>query len=162
MKKLVKKKDYEEKKDKNSQKQEKIESCECDIEDILKAGNFDKTLLSNLMKGFLKIIILWIITKGRIHGYEIIKRMKEGIGPKNDLEFQGPGPNKIYPILHELEKKELIKGDWELQGKRKVKYYEATNKGLNTIEVIRKKPHKNLPPIIREFWKDLIINPNNK
>ena len=161
MKKLVKKKIENKEKVKKNQKQEKIESNERDVNYILKDGNFDKTVLSNVMKGFLKIIILWIITKGRIHGYEIIKKMKEGIGSENDLEFQEPGPNKIYPILHELEKKELITGDWELQGKRKVKYYEATNKGLNTIEIIRKKPHKNLPPIIKEFWKDLITNPNN-
>jgi len=161
MEKSMKKEDYEERKNKNNQEQGKTERCECDIEGILELGNFDKTLLSNLMKGFLKIIILWIITKGRIHGYEIIKKMKEGIDSENDLEFQGPGPNKIYPILHDLEKKGLIKGNWDLQGKRKVKHYEATEKGLNTIEIIRKKPHKNLPPIIKEFWKDLITNPNN-
>ncbi|MCL2687935.1 MAG: PadR family transcriptional regulator [Methanobrevibacter sp.] len=128
------------------------------IKHELKDENFDKTLISSLMKGFLKIIILWIITKERIHGYEIIKKMKEGIEAHPDIEFQGPGPNKIYPILHDLEKKELIKGNWELHGKRRVKYYEATEKGLNTIEIMRKRPHKNIPPIMRKFWVDVISN----
>jgi len=155
MEKLVKKKTIKKKESKNHEN-EKIKTPECDIENILKDGDFDKVLLSNLVKGFLKIMILWIITKERIHGYEIIKKMKKGMETTNDLEFQGPGPNKIYPILHELEKKDLIKGNWEFQGKRKVKYYEATTKGLNTIEIMRNKPHKNLPPIIREFWKDVM------
>lgn len=150
------------KKDRSEKKQlgKEIENHECNIESLLKVENFDKTLLSSLMKGFLKIIILWIITKERIHGYEIIKKMKEGIDSKNDSGFKGPGPNKIYPILHDLEKKELIKGNWELQGKRKVRYYEATEKGRNTIEIIRKKPHKDVPPIIKEFWRDVVSNSN--
>jgi len=157
MEKLVKKKVTGKNKFKKNKKK-----YHCGIDDILENGNFDKTLLSNLMKGFLKIMILWIITKEKIHGYEIIKKMREGMEIPNDLEFQGPGSNKIYPILHELEKKELIKGNWELQGKRKVKYYEATDRGLNTIEVMRNKPHKNFPPIIRGFWKDVMSNHNNK
>lgn len=128
----------------------------CDIDDILKAGDFDKTLLSGFMNGFLKIIVLWIITKERIHGYEIIKKMKVKHEELEEINFRGPGSNKIYPILHELEKKELIRGDWELQGKRKLKYYEATEKGMNTIDIIRVKPHKDVPPVIKEFWQDVI------
>jgi PadR family transcriptional regulator len=129
------------------------------VDCTMKVNNFDKSLLSSLMKGFLKIIILWIITKERIHGYEIIKKMKEKVeNESGDFELKGPGPNKIYPILHELEDKGLIIGDWESQGKRKIKFYEATEKGMNTIEIIRKKPHKDVPPILLEFWKDVMIH----
>lgn len=160
MKKLVKKKSLKKEKNKKNKESEKEEKCEpWDMDCIIKIGDFDKGLLANLMNGFLKIIILWIITKERIHGYEIIKKMKEGIETEGDIEFRGPGSNKIYPILHELEKKELIKGDWELQGKRKIKYYEATSKGINTIEVIKKKPHNNVPPLLREFWRDVMSPP---
>ena len=148
MEKLVKKKTIDENK--------KEGSYECDMDNILKVEDFDKTLLSNIIKSFLRIMILWIITKERIHGYEIIKKMREGVEIPNDVEFQGPGPNKIYPILHELEEKKLIKGDWELQGKRKVKYYEATCRGQNTIEIMKNKPHSNFPPIIKEFWRDVV------
>ncbi len=139
--------------------EKKYENEKWDVDCILETGDFDKTLITSLMKGFLKIMILWIITKKRIHGYEIIKKMKEEdeCNKEHNFDFEGPGSNKIYPILHELEKKKLIIGDWELQGKRKVKYYEATNKGINTIEIIRKKPHKNVPPIIREFWMDVMV-----
>ena len=125
--------------------------------EALEKINYDDYFLKNIMKGFLKLMILWIISKERIHGYEIIKKMKETGNEEND-QFRGPGPNKIYPILHELEKKELIKGDWELHGKRKVKYYEATDKGINTLEMVKKRPHKNVPPIVKEFWREVISN----
>ncbi len=121
-------------------------------------SDYDETIIIGLMRSFLKIIILWIISKERIHGYEIIKKMKEGVD--DDIKKKGfvePGPNRIYPILQELEKKKLIEGDWELQGKRKVKYYEITQKGINTIEIIRKKPKNNVPLILKEFWRDIII-----
>lgn len=121
-------------------------------------SDYDVSIIVNLMNGFLKLIILWIISKERIHGYEIIKKMKEGID--EDIKkkgFIGPGSNRIYPILQELEKKGLIEGDLELQGRRKVKYYEITEKGENTIDIIRKKPKKNIPPIIKDFWEDVIV-----
>ncbi|MCL2115342.1 MAG: PadR family transcriptional regulator [Methanobrevibacter sp.] len=120
--------------------------------------DYDVAIIVSLMNGFLKIIILWIISKERIHGYEIIKKMKEGLD--EDIKNKGfvcPGSNRIYPILQELEKKGLIEGSLELQGKRKVKYYEITEKGENTINIIRKKPKKNIPPIIKAFWEDVII-----
>lgn len=153
---MIKKKRKIEKKIKSKKKNTKEDMKKCDIEDILKTGNFDKTILSAFMNGFLKIIVLWIITTERIHGYEIIKKMKIDHEELEEINFRGPGPNKIYPILHELEKKELIRGDWEFQGKRRLKYYEATEKGMNTIDIIRVKPHKDIPPIIKKFWKEVI------
>jgi len=153
---------YNENDEKCLEEKECLEKKECleEKEDFSSLGDFDRTLLLGIMKGFLKIIVLWIITKKRIHGYEIIKKMKEGTDTKR-LKFKGPGPNKIYPILHELEKKGLIKGDWELQGKRKLKFYEATEKGINTIELIKKKPHRDIPPILKEFWRDVLIPHKN-
>ena len=121
-------------------------------------SDYDVPIILSLMNGFLKLIILWIVSKERIHGYEIIKKMKEGLD--DDIKkkgFVGPGSNRIYPILQELEKKGLIEGNLEFQGKRKVKYYEITEKGENTINILRKKPKKNIPPIIKDFWDDVII-----
>ncbi|BBL62095.1 hypothetical protein MARBORIA2_09630 [Methanobrevibacter arboriphilus] len=151
---------YDDEIDKNDDYKENDERFLEKNEDFPVLGEFDKTLILGVMKGFLKIIVLWIITKERIHGYEIIKKMKEGNTTKK-LKFKGPGPNKIYPILHELEKKGLIKGDWEFQGKRKLKFYEATEKGVNTIELIKKKPHRDVPPILKEFWRDVIVPHKN-
>ncbi|MCL2157365.1 MAG: PadR family transcriptional regulator [Methanobrevibacter sp.] len=135
----------------------------CKKDHHLGDSDYDVPLIVNLMNGFLKLIILWIISKERIHGYEIIKKIKKG--HNEDIKkkgFLGPGSNRIYPILQELEKKGLIEGDMELQGKRKVKYYEITEKGKNTIDIIRKKPKNNLPPIIKDFWEDVIVGEDLK
>lgn len=135
---------------------EKIQNSKEDC--ILDDEVFDSKLLIGFFSSFLKIIILWIITKEKIHGYQIIKKFKKDITDKNNKDgIKGPGPNKIYPILHDLEKKELIIGNWDSQGKRKVKYYEATEKGINTINMIRKnKPNHDFPPVFMDFWFDVI------
>jgi len=140
--------------------EKKIDKC-CKNHHSLDS-DYDMSIIVNLMNGFLKLIILWIISKERIHGYEIIKKMKEGLD--EDIKrkgFVGPGSNRIYPILQELEKKGLIEGNLELQGRRKVKYYEITKKGENTIDIIRKKPN-DIPPIIKDFWEDVIVGKNFK
>jgi len=135
----------------------------CKKDHHLLDSDYDVPIIVNLMNGFLRLIILWIVSKEKIHGYEIIKKMKEGLD--EDIKkkgFVGPGSNRIYPILQELEKKGLIEGSLELQGKRKVKYYEITKKGENTINIIRKKPKKNIPPILKDFWEDVIIGKDFK
>jgi DNA-binding PadR family transcriptional regulator len=142
--------------------EKKIGEC-CKKDFHLYDSDYDMSIIVNLMNGFLKLIILWIISKERIHGYEIIKKMKKGIDENIKKKgFTGPGSNRIYPILQELEKKGLIEGNLELQGKRKVKYYKITEKGENTIDVIRKKPKKSIPPIIRDFWEDVVIGDDFK
>jgi len=56
----------------------------------------------------------------------------------NPYENKMPSTSKIYPVLHDLEKNGLIKGSWEHQGKRKVKYYVITDEGKNFILTFKK------------------------
>jgi len=112
---------------------------------------YDKTLVKNIMRGFSRTIILWLIYKKRQHGYEIMTKLNEYSGKKH-----APGPGMIYPILHELEDKKLIKGIWESHGKRKVKYYEITEEGKKTLFRIK----KLFGNLMNEFWGD--ISPKGK
>ena len=82
------------------------------------------------MKGFGKTMILWLISKERTHGYELMSKMNE-ISPSQMKTVRGT--SKIYPILHDLEKAGLIEGTWEAHGKRKVKYYEITEEGIQHL-----------------------------
>ncbi len=54
------------------------------------------------------------------------------------VDTKMPSASMIYPVLHGLERKGLIKGTWEYHGKRKVKYYEITSEGKESLERIKK------------------------
>jgi len=112
---------------------------------------YDIKLLKS-MKGFGKTMILWIISKERIHGYEIMSKLNT-INPKKEMQGK---PGKIYPILHDLEKAGLITGTWEAHGKRKLKYYEITEEGVETLERIKRVFRCHRTALLEEFWRDML------
>ncbi len=126
------------------------EDCDPECYKILK--EYDIKLLKS-MKGFGKTMILWLISKERTHGYELMTKINE-ISPSDEETVRGP--SKIYPVLHDLEEEGLIKGTWKAQGKRKIKYYEITNEGTETLDRIRKVFRCHRTPILEEFWRDML------
>jgi DNA-binding PadR family transcriptional regulator len=88
-------------------------------------SKYEKKLIKGLMRSFSNILILWLISKKRMHGYEIMTELNNS----NPYENKMPSASKIYPVLHDLENNGLIKGSWEHQGKRKVKHYVITDEG---------------------------------
>lgn len=124
---------------------------DCESNPSKKLKPYDIKLLKSL-KGFGKTMILWIISKERIHGYEIMSKMNS-INPAEKKLHGKPG--KIYPMLHDLEKAGLIKGTWEAHGKRKVKYYEITEEGIQTLERMRKVFRCHRTDLLEEFWRDM-------
>jgi len=81
--------------------------------------------IQNLTKNFNESLILGVLQKEKKHGYELaleIEKKSEGLFKFNH--------GTLYPILHKLEKDDLIKGIWKQEGpKRKRKYYTVTAKG---------------------------------
>lgn len=79
----------------------------------------------NLITGNTKMLVLSIIETGDKYGYEIIQDLKnKSYGTFNLKE------GTIYPILHELEKNELIKSQqYKMESNRIRKYYKITKKG---------------------------------
>ncbi len=119
-------------------------------EEVKNLKRHDRKMLKGFMRGFGKIIILWLISKKRQHGYEIMTQIHES----TPFSSKMPSASMIYPVLHGLEKKGLIIGTWEHHGKRKVKYYEITPEGEESLERIRKigKRPNNL---YKEFMEDM-------
>ncbi|MFY9638721.1 MAG: PadR family transcriptional regulator [Methanobacterium sp.] len=111
---------------------------------------YDMKLLRS-MKGFGKTMILWLISKDKIHGYELMNKMNELSPSKKAVS----SPSQIYPILHDLEEAGLIEGTWDAQGKRKIKYYEITNEGIQTLHRIRTVFRCHRTQILEEFWRDM-------
>lgn len=88
-------------------------------------GNMNK----EIMKGSIDILLLSLIQKEDLYGYEIAKRLKE---KSNDLYSMGEGT--LYPALQRLEKQKLITsywGDSEFGGRRK--YYSITEEGKKEL-----------------------------
>ena len=84
---------------------------------------------SELMKGNLPLLILSLLSKDELYGYEITKRIAE---KSEDLISLKEG--SLYPALHALEKNDLVTSYWVNQeGKPPRKYYKITAKGQEEL-----------------------------
>ena len=98
-------------------------------------------IFKSFVRGFMDVMILWLLFKKPMHGYEIINKISDLTG----LSFT---PGSVYPLLYKLEKKGLIKSRWKKTGERqKIKLYEITKKGLKILE--------NLSIRLQSFLRDL-------
>ncbi len=83
----------------------------------------------NLGRSCHELLILATLAVGRKHGYQL------GL----DIEAASSGQFRfkhgtLYPILHSLEKKGLIEGDWDEDApRRKRKSYALTGKGRRKL-----------------------------
>ena len=83
------------------------------------------SLSNQLIKGVLKTIVLKVISKyDRIHGYEIIKIVKQ-----KTIERIQITEGALYPILHSLESGKYLESNVEYFGKRVRKYYRINPNG---------------------------------
>lgn len=93
-------------------------------------------------------IILSILSESESYGYEIIQKVKAISNGK--IEY---GDGTLYPVLHKLEKKELIESYWRTpESGRKRKYYTISNKGKKEL-VSQKKNWITINQIISNLWK---------
>lgn len=85
---------------------------------------------SNLFTGTLDLLMLQTLKWGPKHGYGIGKWIGERTGGAVDLD-----ESALYPALHRLEKKGLIKGGWgETDTGRRARFYSLTRKGWKAME----------------------------
>lgn len=84
---------------------------------------------TELLHGTLELLILRLLQTEQRHGYEIAKRIQL---LSKDKFIVGQG--SLYPALHRMVKKGLIKSNWGLsESGRKVKFYQLTDTGLSQI-----------------------------
>jgi len=98
------------------------------------SGNKDVEVIvrewrKQMQKGYLKLFILYTLSKQPLHGYEIIKRIKEV-----SFGLLSPTAGGVYPALKELEEKGLIEGKWMESKGRKIKVYEITEVGRQVFQ----------------------------
>lgn len=78
--------------------------------------------------------ILLVLLTRQLYGLEIIRAIQEGSEGKRTLGF-----GSLYPTLHKLEKKGLVKSQWgdempEERGGARRRYYEATALGRRAVK----------------------------
>lgn len=85
---------------------------------------------SELLKGNLQTIVLKVLEDyGKMYGYEIVQRVKE-LSVKRINLTEGA----LYPTLHRMEKRGLLKTEVIMSGKRMRKYYRITPEGKNAVD----------------------------
>lgn len=119
----------------------------------------NKAISKHIIIGLTRLIILWKISKGKIHGYGLMKTVDEFFEEQIKLGIvKKANPSKIYPTLKNMEKNEVIKGDWEIQNNKNIKVYMITEKGELLLETMSNKLGIILKkPLWQEFIKDLKI-----
>ena len=80
---------------------------------------------SQLLKGIAPVVVLEILSRGKMYGYELSQAIEQRSG---DILTLGKGT--LYPLLYNLEAGKLVKGKWEkAESGRKRRYYSITGKG---------------------------------
>lgn len=91
-------------------------------------GEFMK-INKELLKGSTTVLILSILNRKDMYGYEMIKEID--LRSKGIFSFK---EGTLYPILHSLENENYIESYWDTSnGGRKRKYYKITNSGKKIL-----------------------------
>jgi len=111
----------------------------------------ERELIKTTIRGMSRSIILWLVERKPMSGYGIVKEMKR-------LTGQNIHSGIVYPLLYELEEKGLIEGKWTQKGRKRVKYYSITRKGVKMLNRVREL--FDMP--LKEVLKDLIGETKSK
>lgn len=80
------------------------------------------------LKGQLEFAVLATLRDGPLHGYAIIRELRERSGGEFDV-LDGT----LYPALHRLEGAALLKSRWATASGRRRRVYELTKKGRRIL-----------------------------
>ena len=88
-------------------------------------------IFKHSVNGLSRFLILWIIRfHYKIHGYGILKELDKFFETSiNEGVLKPSSSSKIYSLLNEMEKSEVIVSKIEMNDNKKVKYYFITEKG---------------------------------
>lgn len=84
---------------------------------------------SQLLKGVAPVVVLEILSRGPMYGYEL----GEAIARRSqDILTLGKGT--LYPLLYNLEAKKLVAAEWQdAKTGRRRRYYSITDRGREEL-----------------------------
>ncbi|MDR6551592.1 PadR family transcriptional regulator [Paenibacillus qinlingensis] len=83
-----------------------------------------------LMKGSTVILILTLLDRKDMYGYEMTKEMEKHSDGVFTLK-----EGTLYPLLHTLESESFVEAYWDEKDGRKRKYYRLTKQGKGELDV---------------------------
>ncbi len=85
---------------------------------------------SEVLKGSFETAVLALLSRQDLHGYDIMKNLREHAGGGILAVKEGT----LYPLLHRLETSGFIRGRWEKgSGMRRVRMYTITPAGRREL-----------------------------
>jgi transcriptional regulator len=85
---------------------------------------------SDLLQGTLDLLILKVCGAGPVHGYAISQRLRA-----KSEDFLQVQQGSLYPALHRLERKGLLKATWDVSDSgREAKFYQLTPAGRRQLD----------------------------
>lgn len=92
----------------------------------------------------LRYALLALLAEGEAHGYRLLKRFTERIGP-----FWHPNIGQVYQLLHELERRGLVVRRDERAGTRLRRLFRVTTRGERALRTwLTRRP--GWPPPLRD------------
>jgi len=98
-----------------------------------------------LLPGTLDLLILKSLTRGALHGYAIMKSIKEHSGEVFDV-----GESSLYPALQRLLLNGWVKAEWGAsENNRRARYYTLTPAGRKQLTAERAEMERMMTAIQR-------------
>ena len=104
-----------------------------------------------LLKGSTSLLVLQLLDKEDMYGYQLVKEMK-----KQSEETLEVKEGTLYPALHKLEEKACIESYWKEQDRGPArKYYAITDEGRSVLSVKTKEWNSFVKMVNRFLEKSL-------
>ncbi|QBD78341.1 PadR family transcriptional regulator [Ktedonosporobacter rubrisoli] len=86
-----------------------------------------------LLKGSIELVLLVLLERGPMYGYQIVKEVKAESSGELQLK-----EGSLYPALHRLERAGLIEGYWQArEDGTSRRYYQLTSSGQQAAKTRR-------------------------
>ena len=83
---------------------------------------------NGVIKGHLDVLLMSVIASGPMHGYAVIRALRERSGEAFDLP-----EGTIYPALHRLEEQGLLGSAWTIADGRRRRVYRLNGLGQRAL-----------------------------
>ncbi len=84
-------------------------------------------IAERMVKSFLDLFVLSLLNDGAKHGYELMRELKARTGTRI-------GAGTLYPLLYELEERQLVSAEWMSPTRRSRRVYKISEKGSKYME----------------------------